>query len=325
MPFDFRLIYASDLEESLGRDSTINFAAIVEALRAESSSDLLISAGDNYIPGPFFNAGNDGTMRRVDGDATLGALNIAYNALAALEGDAQAYDSLRGAPGAIDIALMNVIGFDASAVGNHEFDAGTSSFETLLEADQRGDEGVAGDRSAGTFFPYLTTNLDFSEEGDLAGFVTDAPNGIVNATGGTQPSTLADAAIFDFDNNGVVEQVAVVGATTPIVQFISSPGDVEVLGTAGLTGYPTSDAELAAVTEALAAVIQPTIDALLADGIDQIVLASHLQQYEMEEALVGLLSGVDVIISGGSGTEATLLSDGIETVSYTHLTLPTKA
>ena len=162
MPFDFRLIYASDLEESLGRDSTINFAAIVEALRAESSSDLLISAGDNYIPGPFFNAGNDGTMRRVDGDATLGALNIAYNALAALEGDAQAYDSLRGAPGAIDIALMNVIGFDASAVGNHEFDAGTSSFETLLEADQRGDEGVAGDRSAGTFFPYLTTNLDFS-------------------------------------------------------------------------------------------------------------------------------------------------------------------
>ena len=315
MPFDFRLIYASDLEESLGRDSTINFAAIVEALRAESSSDLLISAGDNYIPGPFFNAGNDGTMRRVDGDATLGALNIAYNALAALEGDAQAYDALRGAPGAIDIALMNIIGFDASAVGNHEFDAGTSSFETLLEADQRGDEGVAGDRSAGTFFPYLTTNLDFSEEGDLAGFVTDAPNGIVNATGGTQPRTLADAAIFDFDNNGVVEQVAVVGATTPIVQFISSPGDVEVLGTAGLTGYPTNDAELAAVTEALAAVIQPTIDALLADGIDQIVLASHLQQYEMEEALVGLLSGVDVIVSGGSGTEATLLSDGIEMVN----------
>ena len=75
MPFNFRLIYTSDLEESLGRDSTINFAAIVEALRSVSSSDLLISAGDNYIPGPFF---NDGTMRRVDGDATLGALNIAY-------------------------------------------------------------------------------------------------------------------------------------------------------------------------------------------------------------------------------------------------------
>ncbi len=58
---------------------------------------------------------------------------------------------------------------------------------------------------------------------------------------------------------------------------------------------------------ALAAILQPEIDALTAQGVNKIVLVSHLQQIVLEQELAGLLNGVDVIVAGGSDT---LLADG---------------
>ena len=147
--FDLRLIYASDLEEALEDQQTINFAAIVDALDDGTMATLKLSAGDNYIPGPFFNAGGIRSVFR-DGDV----LNDAYNGLFGLSG-AGSYDSLREQPGVVDISIMNMIGFDASVVGNHEFDAGPSAFEDLVAADARGAAGPAGDRYVGALFPYL--------------------------------------------------------------------------------------------------------------------------------------------------------------------------
>ena len=232
--FDLRLIYASDLEEALQDQQTINFAAIVDALDDGSMATLKLSAGDNYIPGPFFNAGGIRSVFR-DGDV----LNDAYNGLFGLSG-AGSYDSLREQPGVVDMSIMNMIGFDASVVGNHEFDAGPSAFEDLVAADARGDAGPAGDRYVGALFPYLSSNLDFSGESGLQDLYT---NDIVDASAGA-PNTLAPAAFFDLDNGaGGTERVAVVGVTTPVLPAITSPGNVQVSGTAGLNRYPTTVAE----------------------------------------------------------------------------------
>ncbi|MEO1059646.1 MAG: 5'-nucleotidase C-terminal domain-containing protein, partial [Actinomycetota bacterium] len=67
---------------------------------------------------------------------------------------------------------------------------------------------------------------------------------------------------------------------------------------------------------ALAAILQPVIDDVLdgdddtlgtADDVDKVILTSHLQQFSLEQELIGLLSGVDIVLAGGSDT---LLADG---------------
>ena len=56
-----QILHASDLEGGVEAiDAAPNFAAIVEALEADAGqkglTSLLLSAGDNMIPGPFFSA-----------------------------------------------------------------------------------------------------------------------------------------------------------------------------------------------------------------------------------------------------------------------------
>ena len=60
--FKLQLLHASDLEGGVDAiDNAPNFAAIVDAFetsaRADDIASILLSGGDNYIPGPFFNAG----------------------------------------------------------------------------------------------------------------------------------------------------------------------------------------------------------------------------------------------------------------------------
>ena len=310
MAFDFRLLFASDLEggSTSTSDPVVNFAAIVEALDNENT--LVVSSGDNWIPGPVYNAGSIQSSWR-----DTGALNNLYNTLYGVD----TFDSLREAPGVIDQAFMNAIGFDASAVGNHEFDAGSSAFADLVERDQRTsnedgtDDGPTGDRYEGLLFPYLSANLDFDNSA-LGGFATTE---VINA-GSNQAAagenlgrnTIAPAAIFDV--NG--EQVAVIGATTPIVDTISSPDGVEIRGGGGLRTLPVNDAETDLVTDALAAEIQPVIDEVVAQGIDKIVMLTHLQQSSIEIALISKLTDVDVIVAGGSGSTLFDL-DNTETTS----------
>ncbi len=91
-----------------------------------------------------------------------------------------------------------------------------------------------------------------------------------------------------------------VGATTQIVESISSTGGVEVIG---------DD-----VDDMVALCCDPAanaIDSLIAQGINKIILVSHLQQIAFEQALAPLLHGVDIIISGGSNT---LLADAQDTL-----------
>lgn len=296
MAFTLQILHASDLEggvDAIG--NAPNFAAVIDALEAEAEAGgyatILLSAGDNYIPGPFFNAS------QFIGDQIF---TDTYNALFAdVLGDEQ-LSRVGDGRGFTDIAIMNILGFDASAVGNHEFDSGPDAFEGIIEealddntVDDSFGESLADIEHFGALFPYLSANLDVSNDADLGNlYTTDILNSADFVTtpdslligGGANPFKLAASTIVDAGD----EQIGVVGATTQRVETISSTGNV-VSETGTQDDMP-----------ALAANIQPDIDALIAAGLNKIVLVSHLQDSNLERELAELLSGVDVIISGGS-------------------------
>lgn len=276
--FQLQILHASDLEGGVDAiDNAPNFAALVDKFEEEMST-LVISSGDNYIPGPFFGAAGNRSLRPV--------LQEVYQELF----NEPALTNIREGDGRVDISLMNIIGFDASALGNHEFDAGTNTLGDLIGTDIRGT--TLGDvRWLGAQFPYLSANLDFSADGNLSGLFTDQilMGGAFNSLPGDLDAAadapkIAPAAILEVAG----EQVGVVGATTQILESITSNGDVEVVG-------PDEND-----MTALADVLQPVIDELTGQGINKIILTTHLQQVALEETLVGLLSGVDIVLAGGS-------------------------
>ena len=264
--FTLQLLHASDLEGGVDAlDRATNFAAIVDALEDTDAADgsVTISAGDNYIPGPFFGASGDFNLR-----ATFQAIYQEFYGEPGLT-------NIRESPGRGDITIMNIIGFDASALGNHEFDAGTDALESIIEEDVRG--ASLGDvRWAGSTFPYLSANLDFSVDPDLGDLFTSdlLENSDFAATpaeliSGANPPKIAPSTYI----RAGVEKIGVIGATTQLLASISSPGATEVIG-------PDSN-DMAA----LAGILQPQIDAMEAAGIDKIILTSHLQQLALEEEL----------------------------------------
>ncbi|MDJ0923897.1 MAG: 5'-nucleotidase C-terminal domain-containing protein [Acidimicrobiia bacterium] len=109
---------------------------------------------------------------------------------------------------------------------------------------------------------YLSSNLDFSNEPGLDALVT---------AGTIKPSTMLDV-------NGY--KIGVVGATTPEITSISSPRNVIV------------DTDVAGN-------VQTEIDLLEAAGANIIIVISHLQGVDEDQALAAELSGVDIMIAGG--------------------------
>ena len=142
------------------------FAALVAKLRQEAkdsgSGVLVLSAGDNFRGGPEFSA----SLAR------------------------------RPAP-FYDIIALDLIGYDAIVIGNHEFDFGP---DVLADA-------IRGSSSQA---PFLSANLDFSGEPRLAELV---------ATGRIASSTILAVG---------GERVGVIGATTPGLPYLSSPRNVRV-------------------------------------------------------------------------------------------------
>ncbi len=294
-----QILHASDLEGGVDAiDNAPNFAAIIDRLEdlpvpgpdggTLVPDTVILSAGDNYIPGPFFNAAADRSLRE--------PLQAVYEGLFGLEPGA--LSNLREGAGRVDISIMNAIGFDASALGNHEFDLGPDTLADIIGTDIRGTT-LADVRWLGAQFPYLSANLDVSGNPDLSALFTDEvlPADAFRSTpadleAAAAAPKLAPSAVIELGE----ERIGVVAATTPLLERLSSPGDV----TLREPGAGTEDMAL------LARILQPEIDALTAQGIDKVVLVTHLQQLALEQELVPLLEGVDVAIAGGSDT---LLAD----------------
>ena len=252
--FKLQLFHLADQEGNItALDDAPRLSGVLNALRAEDI-DL------DGIPG-FVN-----TLTLSSGDAWIPGLF--YGA------SAQAY----GAVGRGDVLIQNALGVQAIAFGNHEFDQGTSVLKNLISS-------ASG--FAGTAFPYLSGNLNFATDTNLAVLVV--PDGQA-----PKPNSITASVVFDV--NG--EKVGVVGATTPWLKTISSPGNVGI-SPAPFSGTPTS-AEL----DALAAVIQADVDALIAanPGLNKVILLAHMQQLNIEQALAERLRHVDIIAGGGSNT-----------------------
>ncbi|MEM9540353.1 MAG: lamin tail domain-containing protein [Cyanobacteria bacterium P01_E01_bin.42] len=246
MDYTLQILHAADQEGGLPAiQDAVNFSAVINALDDDFANTLKLSSGDIYLPGPFFNASEE-----IYGEAGIG-----------------------------DILINNALGFQAVALGNHEFDRGTETISKLLKPDANiTGPGITGSYQ-GTNFTYLSSNLDFSSDDNLKDLVVtdgEAP----------KPNSIAKSVVIDV--NG--ERIGVIGATTPALDAISSPGDVGVL--------PGSSTDF----NALAGIIQAEVDKLTTTGINKVVLLSHMQQIGIEKELAGLLEDVDVIMAGGSNT-----------------------
>lgn len=300
MSYTLQILHASDFEAGLAAiDRAGNFAAIVDYLEDTQTNSITLSSGDNYLPSPFFNAGGDPSLAETLETALEDFYNLADGTL-----------NLAPSIGRADIAILNILGIQASAIGNHEYDAGTREIQNLIaRTNSIINPNVAG--WIGTQFPYLSANTDFSGDANLNPFFTSAiqdaslynldPLAVFtdgNGAAGTLASSrdkIAPATIIE--ENG--ERIGIVGATTQIVQSISSTGGIEIIGD------NIND------MQQLADILQPTIDALIAQGINKIIVTSHLQQLAFEQALAPLLTGVDIIIGGGSNTR---LADNQDTL-----------
>jgi len=158
------------LPDDSGNGGVARFATVVDNLRSQISrrggdkeAVLLVSSGDNFLAGAAFNASLDAGVPYYDGLA------------------------------------MDYIGYDAIAIGNHEFDFGPdvlagfiSSFPTSRP-------------------PFLSANLDVSGEPELAALAS--------------AGRIAKSTIVKLER-GV--RIGVIGATTPQLPFISSPRNVVV-------------------------------------------------------------------------------------------------
>jgi 2',3'-cyclic-nucleotide 2'-phosphodiesterase (5'-nucleotidase family) len=271
IPYRLQLLHLSDGEAGLLASQTAaNLAALVDGFDGTHANTLILAGGDNFIPGPFLNGGTDLSVRD-----ELNAVTGSTISLAA---------STNHPVGAVDIAINNLIGVEASTIGNHELDLGSRVFrDSFMPA------SVAG--WVGAQFPYLSANLDFSADADLNPRFSNTvgSGGLEEAS--TQKGRIVPSAVVTKNS----EKIGLVGATTQVIEQISSTGGVEVKGFSG-DGSERDDMAL------LASQLQPVIDDLISQGVNKVILMAHLQQLGNEKALAPLLRGVDIILSAGSNT-----------------------
>jgi len=271
--FTLELLHVAD-QEAAGPaiQDAPRFSAVMNALEAQD-------VGDDNLP--------DNTIRLSSGDAFLPGLFR------------DASVDLFGTGGVADMQIQNELGFLANSFGNHEFDFGTGEIAKLISGLDMGEpiavfddpafEGtdLEGKTYTGTSYPYLSSNLDFSTDENMAPLEIDPG---LSPVGGKISSTTV------INING--ESIGVVGATTPFLKSIASPGDMGV--------FPEQFAANPSAEEiaALAAIIQEDVDALLEanPSINKVILLAHMQQIEIEFELAQLLENVDIIVAGGSNT-----------------------
>ncbi|MGH3756376.1 bifunctional metallophosphatase/5'-nucleotidase [Actinophytocola sp.] len=153
------------LVDQLRHDATHGRAA---AGQGRHRGAIVLSSGDNYLAGPEFTASlNKG---------------VPY------------YDSL----------ALSEVGYDAMAIGNHEFDFGPDVLADFIEGFSIGGFGRETP-------PFVSANLDVSGEPRLAALAQDG-------------TIVASTVVRERG-----ERIGVVGATTPLLPAISSPRNVKVL------------------------------------------------------------------------------------------------
>ena len=248
-PLTLQLLHFADIDG--GRDivnNSVRFSALVKHFRQDYPHTLLLTSGDNWIPGPEYGIASDDALASVVGVPSAGRAHVAY---------------------------LNALDIKASAFGNHEFDNGPGAVANIIAQEQKD-----GKQWPGAQFPYLAANLDFSKDASIANLI-----GQDGADYTALYNQVAASTVVDLQG----EKIGIVGAVTPALAGLSSSGDI---------GITPADGTM----EALAAIIQTSVDALTATGINKIIVLGHMQQIALEKTLATLLKDVDIIIAGGSNT-----------------------
>ncbi|WP_299366351.1 choice-of-anchor I family protein [Winogradskyella sp.] len=253
--FELQLLHYSDIDgnEESALDAVDEFSALMDFFQSNPTyinNTLTVTSGDLIIPGPRYFAAENSAVRALTGS---------------------------NEPGHLDIAFANAFGVDVSTLGNHEFDQGPGElFDSAFLSESSG-----GVTFPGSEFPWLSTNMDFSQDGDFSGIIGTDGNDI-----STLGSQVAKYAVVTIDG----ETIGIVGAASPSFPTITTLGSVTV--------SPAPDATV----NALAAEIQTSVDALTGSGVNKIILLAHMQSITIEKQLATLLDGVDIIVAGGSNT-----------------------
>ncbi|MFZ4688163.1 MAG: bifunctional metallophosphatase/5'-nucleotidase [Polymorphobacter sp.] len=272
--YRLQILHFSDGEAgTLAPLTAPNLAALVDKFEDQYANSITLAGGDTFLPGPFLAAGTDPSL------VTL--LNTLTGSTIAATG---------AAPGVVDTVIHNLIGVEASGIGNHEWDLGSNVYLSSL----------TGGGFTGAQYASISANLVLAPSGFPADplnvrFTQTVGVGVLdNEEAQDLKARIAPSAII---NEGG-ERIGLVGVTTQILESISSPTGAEILG---FPFGPGANGETNNMV-LLAAQLQPVINDLIAQGVNKIILLSHLQQITFEQQLAPLLTGVDVIIAAGSNT-----------------------
>ena len=170
--------------------------------------------------------------------------------------------------GEADLAMFNLMGLDAFAFGNHEFDLGTPEGHPELQK-------FIEDAS----FPFLGTNVDFSDDPTLSHLkVQDSV--VREANGGKA----YNAIIKEIDG----EDIGIFGLTTEDTKNIASPELVKFLN------YKES--------------AERAVEALEDEGVNKIIAVTHIgydsnPAVGNDLVLAEQVDGIDIIVGGHSHTE----------------------
>lgn len=170
--------------------------------------------------------------------------------------------------GQADLAMMNLMDFDAMVFGNHEFDRG---------------EKENGHKSLSEFveaakFPFVSSNTAFSEDPFMKDLVGDE-----ELTNEPDNGKIYNSIVKEVDG----EKVGIFGLTTEDTKDIASPGKVKFL-----------DYKIAA---------EEAVQEFKDQGINKIVALTHIG-YDSNPAvgndlLLAQIDGIDVIVGGHSHTK----------------------
>lgn len=182
------------------------------------------------------------------------------NFLAGPEFDATLSSLKTASPVYYDALALDYLDYDAIVLGNHDFDFGPDILA-----------GMIGHFSMHST-PYLCANLDFTGEPALQALVTSG--------------RIGGRVKIDVDG----QMIGVVSAIYPKLATITSPRNAVVIDANNDGLLDLEDVRI---------VLQQEIDALTAEGVNKIIVASHLQSIAEELRLIPMIEDVDIVISGG--------------------------
>lgn len=313
--WELRILHTSDQEA--GKKALLDIPGMVAVMdqldKLPYPNTLKLTSGDLFIAGPFMNASQ--------------VLYSNPERYAKLKPHQRSMEPLAMLPGIADIIINNNLGWQAALIGNHEFDGITQrngvlnagNFFELISANpdirNYDGKGTGSDAKAytspgsgigpkgygGAAFPYLSVNIDFkSFKANQQGQSIFEAYGLNDATASPQaprPNTLARSTVIPLGGS----RVGVIGATTPFL-----PDIVGGLGPANLIAgtYRSKESSAAEQAAVLRPLIAKEVAALERQGVNKIVLLTHLQDSAIEEELTQQLVNqgipVDVVIGGGS-------------------------